>query len=148
MTRALALACVLLAAPASAQPPVPVSPGQRVRLAGDTVPIRIGEVMSISATAIRLAGDDRDIAIADLNRAEVSRGQQSKWKRYAVRGALVAAAIGAVSLGAQHESVGTSGASVGKAAALGAWSGGLFGGVIGGAVGATRRADRWEQVWP
>ena len=148
MIRAFAVICVLLAVPAVAQPTIPVTTGQRVRLliAKDTV--RIGQVVSITATTIRLAGAADDIAIKDINRVDVSRGQQSKWKTYAIRGALISAAIGAVSLGARHESVGENGSSVGKAAALGAWSGGLFGGLIGGAIGASKRADRWEQVWP
>jgi hypothetical protein len=37
---------------------------------------------------------------------------------------------------------------VGKAAALGAFSGGLFGGLIGGGIGLAKRTDRWERVWP
>ena len=61
--------------------------------------------------------------------------------------AVIAGTIGAIHSSLQHETVGD-GSSVGKAAALGAWSGGLFGGLIGAGVGAARAGEKWEQVWP
>ena len=79
---------------------------------------------------------------------DVSRGQESRkrsaWSR-AKWGIVIGAVPGAVSLGLQHEEVG-GGSSVGKAAALGAWSGGLFGGLIGAAIGAARPPENWERV--
>jgi hypothetical protein len=62
----------------------------------------------------------------NITKAEVSRSQGSKAKKYAIRGAIISAAIGAISLGYQHDTVGEDGSSVGEAAALGAFSGGLF----------------------
>jgi hypothetical protein len=42
----------------------------------------------------------------------------------------------------QHDEIGENGSSVGHAAALGAWSGGLFGGLIGAGVGAARAGEQ------
>jgi hypothetical protein len=88
------------------------------------------------------------IPVAILVRMDVSRGQESRrssaWKR-AKWGIVIGGVPGAVSLGLQHEQVG-GGSSVGKAAALGAWSGGLFGGLIGAAIGAANPGESWERV--
>ena len=151
MTRNLVFIVVAilgLSASSSAQASLPISVDQRVRLtiAGDST--RVGHVISVTAQNVRLADDEHDIATKNITRIEVSRSQGSKAKKYAIRGAIISAAIGAISLGLQHDTVGEDGSSVGEAAALGAFSGGLFGGLIGGAIGATKRADRWEQVWP
>src|SRR6188768_153227 len=137
-----------LSAHASAQASLPISVDQRVRLtiAGDST--RVGRVVSVTAQSVRLADDDHDIATKNITKVEVGRSQGSKAKKYAIRGAIISAAIGAISLGLQHDTVGEDGSSVGEAVALGAFSGGLFGGLIGGAIGATKSADRWEQVWP
>jgi hypothetical protein len=137
-----------LSAHSSAQASLPINVDQRVRLtiAGDST--RVGRVISVTAQSVRMADDEHDIAAKNITRVEVSRGHASKAKKYAIRGAIISAAIGALSLGYQHDTVGEDGSSVGEAAALGAFSGGLFGGLIGGAIGATKSADRWEQVWP
>jgi len=79
----------------------------------------------------------------DVNRGLLSR-KTSAWRR-AKWGALIGSVPGAISLGLQHEQVG-GGSSVTKAAALGAWSGGLFGGVIGAVVGAAHPSENWERV--
>jgi len=118
----------------------------RLTIAGDST--RVGRVVSATAQSVRLADDDHDIATKNITKVEVGRSQGSKAKKYAIRGAIISAAIGAISLGLQHDTVGEDGSSVGEAVALGAFSGGLFGGLIGGAIGATKSADRWEQVWP
>ena len=141
--------CVL-AAPVMAQSSLPVSVDQRVRVetAESTV---TGRVLAASPDNLRLAVDGQDqvtIATPTVRRVDVSRGSGRKTKKYAIRGAIIAGAIGAISLGLQHETVGESGSSVPEAAALGAFSGGLFGGLIGAGIGASRSADRWEQVWP
>jgi len=139
----------IVASTAAAQPASKISQGQRVRITNDRGQ-QIGTVAAISADGVRLTDGAREttIAFAGVKSIEVSRGRESKWKKYAVRGAIISGAIGAVSLGLQHEEVGENGSSFGKAAALGAWSGGLFGGAIGGAIGAAKSADHWERVWP
>ena len=141
-----------LATPVLAQSNLPVSIDQRIRVAtvGSTI---TGRVVSVTPDTLRLAVDGPNpisIATTTVRRVEVSRGSGRKAaaKKSAIRGAIIAGVIGAISLGLQHETVGASGSSVPKAAALGAWSGGLFGGLIGAGVGASRGADRWEQVWP
>jgi len=153
MTRtlvALAVAfCVLVSISASAQPATKISTGERVRITSENG-THIGTVAAVTNDNVRLTDGAREttIALAGVRTIEISRGQQSRWKKYALRGAIISGAIGAISLGLQHEEVGENGSSVGKAAALGAWSGGLFGGLIGSAIGATRHTDQWERVWP
>jgi len=139
-----------LAAPAGAQSSLPLSVDQRVRVetAGSTI---TGRVVAVSPDSVRLAVEGQDqvtIATPTVRRVDVSRGSGRKTKKYAIRGAIISGAIGAISLGLQHDSVGETGSSVPKAAALGAWSGALFGGLVGAGIGASRGADRWEQVWP
>lgn len=141
--------CSLVAITASAQPSAKISAGERVRITNDRG-THVGTVAAVTSDAVRLTDGAREatIPLSGVKSIEVSRGRESKWKKYALRGAIAAGAIGAISLGLQHEEVGENGSSAGKAAALGAWSGGLFGGLIGGAIGATKHADHWEQVWP
>lgn len=151
MKRVLAVmvaACV--STPAIAQPAFPVSVDQRVRVAFGTDTVVVGRVASVARDGFQIAGDDGKTYPANkgITRIEVSRGRTSKWKKYALRGAIISGVIGAISLGLQHDTVGEDGSSVGEAVALGVWSGGLFGGLIGGAIGASKSADRWEQVWP
>jgi len=150
MTRAfVVVVCCSLAAPVFGQATNSVSVDQRVRITTDNT-THVGRVVAVAPESVRVAVDDREpvtIATPTVRKIEVSRGRQSKWKKYAVRGAIISGAIGAVSAGAQHDTI-DGGSSVGKAAALGLWSGGLFGGLIGGAIGASKSADRWEQVWP
>ena len=141
-----------LAAPALAQSRLPVSVDQRVRVetVGSTV---TGRVVSVTPDTLQLAVNGPDpvtIATATVRRVDVSRGSGRKAaaKKSAIKWAVISGTIGAISLGLQHDTVGESGSSVGKAAALGAWSGGLFGGLIGAGIGAARGADQWEQVWP
>src|SRR5215216_4464285 len=135
MRRVLAVmvvACV--SAPAFAQSAFPVTVEQRVRVTlGNDTQI-VGRVSAIAADGFQIAGDDGRAypATGGITRIELSRGRESKWKKYALRGAVISGAIGAISLALQHDTVGENGSSVGKAAALGAWSGGLFGGLIGG----------------
>lgn len=121
-----------MAAPIVAQSSLPVSVDQRVRVetAGSTV---TGRVLAVAPGSLRLAVDGHDqvtIATATVRRVGISRGsgRNSAAKKSAIKWAVIAGAIGAISLGLQHETVGESGSSVPKAAARG--------------------ADRWEQVWP
>jgi hypothetical protein len=134
-----------------AQAALPIAIDQRVRVWTASPSAVTGQVVSINAGGFEVAEEGRTpvmIARATVQRIEVSRGRQSKIKKYAIRGAIISGLIGAILLPLQHEEVGEDGASVGEAIALGAWSGGLFGGLIGAAIGATKSTDRWEQVWP
>jgi len=143
-----------LAPPASAQSGLPIAIDQRVRLWTDAADAVTGRVTAITPATVHVAADDHDpmsVATTTVRRVEISRGRTSRgagFRKGATRGAIIMGALGAISLGLQHEQVGEQGSSVAKAAALGVWSGGLFGGLLGGAIGAARSGDRWEQVWP
>jgi hypothetical protein len=145
------MVAVCVSAPVFAQSPFPVSVDQRVRVTLVTGTRVVGRVSAVAANGFQIAGDDGRTHAAnsnELKQIEVSRGRTSKWKKYALRGAIISGVIGAISLGLQHDAVGEDGSSVGEAVALGVWSGGLFGGLIGGAIGAAKSADQWERVWP
>ena len=143
-----------IGAPLAAQTRVPVAVDQRVRVWTDAADATIGRVIAVTPDTVRLAVDGREpatMAVSTIRRVEVSRSHTSRgagFKKGAIRGAIIMAAIGAVLLPLQHEIVGEDGSSVGEAVALGAWSGGLFGGLMGGAIGAARAGDRWERVYP
>jgi hypothetical protein len=154
MTRNLVSLCVgmyVLSATASAQSTLPIAVDQRVRIWTAAAEAITGRVVTISRDTLQVAVDGRDqmaVAVGTVRRIDVSRGASSKAagaRKGAIRGALISGAIGAVLLPLQR---GESGASVGKAVALGAWSGGLFGGLIGAGVGAARAGDHWEKVFP
>ena len=152
MTRIVTLfvALAVFSSTAFAQATLPVAVDQRVRVTTADA-THVGRVVSTGSDSLRISLDDANpitIARPAIQKVEVSRGRDSKAKKYAIRGAIISGLIGAISLGLQHDSVGEDGSSAGKAAALGALSGGLFGGLIGGAIGASKGADRWEQVWP
>ncbi len=154
------LASVLIAViagaplPGLAQTAIPVAVDQRVRIWTDASEAVVGRVVAVTPQGLQIAGagaNPINVSTAAVRRVEVSRGQTSRgtgFRRGAIRGALILAAVGAVSGALQHEQVGEDGATVAEAAALGLWSGGLFGGLIGGAIGAARAGDRWQQVWP
>lgn len=145
------MVAVCVSAPVFAQSPFPVSMDQRVRVTLVTGTRVVGRVSSVAANGFQIAGDDGRTHAAnsnELKQIEVSRGRTSKWKKYALRGAIYTAAAAAVLAIPQRGEIGDNGVSAGHAAALGAWSGGLFGGLIGGAIGAAKSADRWERVWP
>jgi hypothetical protein len=119
-----------LSPPAFAQSP-PVSVDQRVRVRM-TDSVLSGRVLTVSSDSMRLAvegGDPLTLAMPAVKRIEISRGRSrsASARKGAIRGAIIAGVIGAISLGLQHDQVGEDGSSAGKAAALGAWSGGLFG---------------------
>ena len=145
------MVAVCVSAAAFAQSTFPVSLDQRVRVTLVTGTRVVGRVSSVAANGFQIAGDDGRTHAAnsnELKQIEVSRGRTSKWKKYALRGAIYTAAADAILAIPQREEIGDHGVSAGHAAALGAWSGGLFGGLIGGAIGAAKSTDRWEQVWP
>jgi hypothetical protein len=143
-----------IAAPLTAQTRVPVAVDQRVRIWTDAADAVIGRVTAVNQDTVQVAPDGREattVPVSAMRRIEISRGRTSRGsgvKKGAIRGAIILAAIGAVSSGLQHEQIGDDGATVTEAALLGIWSGGLFGGLIGGGIGAARSGDRWEQVWP
>ena len=157
MTRNLVLLVVAifgLSASSSAQASLPISVDQRVRVWTASSTAVTGRVASVNADGFEVTEDGRApirIARAAVQRIEVSRGRTSKGagaKKGALWGAIIMGAAGAVLLPLQHEEVGENGSSVGKAAALGAWSGGLFGGLIGAGVGAARAGEKWETIYP
>ena len=138
----------VFAATATAQPPVKIAPGQRVRLTTETG-TQIGTVAAVTTDNLRLTdgAQERTVAMAGVRRIDVSSGSSrgASAKKGAIRGAIISGAIGALLLPLQR---GETGSSVGESVALGAWSGGLFGGLIGAGVGAARAGERWETVWP
>jgi len=150
---AVVAACGLPAL-AAAQPTLPISVDQRVRVWTSAPEAITGRVMSLSTDGFDLSntgGAPLRVTRPAVRRIEVSRGVTSKGAgalKGALWGALIAGAAGAVLAGLQHDEIGETGSSAGHAAALGAWSGGLFGGLIGAGVGAARAGERWEQVWP
>lgn len=156
MTREFASVVVLFGLTANlwAQTALPVAVEQRVRVTVGKNTVREGRVVEVSADAFRLAVTESDLSTIDkrsVTKLEVSRGVTSKGsgaRKGAIRWGIIMAAIGAISLGLQHDDVGEDGSSVGEAIALGAFSGGLFGGLIGAGVGAARAGEKWEQVWP
>ena len=139
---------------ASAQSTLPIAVDQRVRIWTAAADAVTGRVVEANAKTVQIAPEGRDavtVAVQSVRRVEISRGHRSRgagFRKGAIRGAIILAAIGAVSNALQHEQVGEDGATVTEAALLGIWSGGLFGGLIGGGIGAARAGDRWEQVWP
>ncbi len=151
----LAIASSLcVAVPSAAQSTLPIAVDQRVRIWTDAADAVTGRVTAITPDTVQVEIDGRDaatVAVSAVRRVDVTRGHTSRgagFKKGALRGVLIMAAIGAISLGLQHDAVGEDGSSVGEAVALGVWSGGLFGGLIGGAIGAARAGDRWEQIYP
>src|SRR5262245_14075132 len=141
----------LVSVPLAAQQFPDLVVGSRVRVSVSDERKLTGRVEQVTADALVLQPEGQaavSIPIAALNRVEVSRGSpsrvQSAW-RYAKWGAAIGAGSGAISLGLQHDQVGD-GSSVGRAVALGAWSGMLFGGLIGAAIGAGHSGERWERV--
>jgi len=139
---------------ALAQPAAKIAPGQRVRVTTDS-DTAVGTVVAVTPDSVRLTDGavERTVSLTNARRIEVSLGGKSKGagaKKGAIRGALILGAAGAILAGLQHEEIGEDpeGVSVGHAAALGAWSGGLFGGLIGAGVGAARAGEKWELVFP
>ena len=157
MTRngiAVLIAVSQLTAPLAAQSKLPVAVDQRVRLWTAAAEAVTGRVVAVTPESLQVAQDDRDpvtVAVATVQRVEVSRGGKSKGagaKKGALWGAIIGGTFGAISGGLQHETLGEDGSTVGEAVALGVWSGGLFGGLIGAGIGAARAGEKWEQVWP
>lgn len=141
--------------PAAAEDAANIDPGARVRVSTRTVNDRVGLVEEVTADALRIRFDDEalptNVPLADVTQLEMSLGERSRgqavWGK-AKWGALFGAVPGAISLGLQHEQVGENGSSVGRAMALGAWSGGLLGGLIGATIGALHPGEKWERVSP
>lgn len=154
LVRLVIVGSLSVSVPAAAQAPLPIAVDQRVRVWTDAAGAITGRVGLVTPGTVQVVPDERDpimVAVSAIRRVEVSRSRTSHgagFKKGAIRGALILAAVGAVSSALQHEQIGEDGATVTEAALLGIWSGGLFGGLIGGAIGAARSGDRWEQVWP
>ena len=126
--------------------------GERVRITTSTGNRWMGRVTEETSDAIVVEldgeGGSRSIPLVEVAGIEHLRPRsrsEAAWSR-AKWGALLGAVPGAISLGLQHEQVGEDGTSVGGAAALGAWSGGLLGGLIGAAVGALNPGEEWVTI--
>jgi hypothetical protein len=155
VARAMLISIVLvglLPAQPIAQATPAIDVGARIRVWTPETGKVTGRATAVSADALVLQRDGKTtgvtIPLGTFVRIEVNRGSLSRKKsawRHAKWGALIGAVPGAISLGLQHEQVG-GGSSAAKAAALGAWSGGLFGALIGGAIGAARPGEKWEPV--
>jgi hypothetical protein len=149
---ALALAFGCLSARLAAQER-DLLPGQRIRVETKEGWRWTGRVLDATEDAIAIELDD-DAGSFSFSRADLTgietgeRRSRSKaaWSR-AKWGAFIGGASG-LTLGFQHEQVGESGTSFGKAAALGAWSGGLLGGLIGAAIGALNPGEEWVKIHP
>jgi hypothetical protein len=133
------------------QASLPLDAGARVRVWTSEGRQVAGRVEAATSDTLVLWPDGHaaslSMPVGSLSRIDVSRGRSragSAWRR-AKWGALIGAVPGAVLLGLQHEQV-DGGSSVGKAVALGAWSGGLVGGAIGALAGAVSPAETWERV--
>lgn len=151
---AVIAATLAMTSPAAAQTALPIVIDQRVRVWTDAADAVVGRVIALTPQTVHVAVagvDPITVATTAVRRVEVSRGGTSRgagFRKGALRGALILAAIGAVSGARQHDQVGEDGATVAEAAALGIWSGGLLGGLIGGAIGASRAGERWQQIYP
>ena len=158
MFRATSVFCLVvcaLPAPVAAQAAATIAVGDRIRVWTTDRPGPTGRVSATDADTLELQPDRGaapvSIALAGVTRIEISRVPVSRAhaaRRGALWGAVMSGIAGAVLLGLQHGQVGEDGASVPKAAALGAFSGALFGGLIGGVVGAARGGEQWEPLWP
>lgn len=139
--------------PLAAQGSFRIDPGSRVRLSTRDGQEIIGRVDGLPGNAIVVMTDGAStttsVPLGTIEHVDVSLGMESRkaaaWRK-AKWGILFGGAPGAVSLAYQHDTVGEHGSSVGKAAALGAWSGGLFGGLIGAAIGAATPSEKWERI--
>ena len=131
MLRLVVLGCLGVAIPASAQARLPIAVDQRVR-SGPTPqtpspaawpPSRQPRCKWPCDGASRPRWRCRPF-VASKSVAATLRAAPASSKG-AIRGAIIMAAIGAVSLGLQHETVGEDGRAWAKPCALGVWSGGL-----------------------
>jgi len=143
-----------LSMPLGAQSLLPIAVAQRVRIWTAAAEAMTGRVAAVGRDTVEIDVDGRDratVATRTIRRIEISGGKKSRGagaKHGALWGAAIAGAIGAISLGLQHDDVGEDGTSVGEAVALGLWSGALFGGAIGAGIGAARAGETWTQVFP
>ena len=156
MVRAAISLVVAIALPVTAAAQAAnVNVGDRIRVSAADHPKQAGRVTAVDSTTISIQPDGAaapvSIARTTVKRIDISRGVRTKGqgaKRGALRWGLIAAIVGAISLGLQHDTVGENGTSAGEAAALGAFSGALVGGLIGAAAGAGRAGEKWEKIYP
>jgi hypothetical protein len=141
--------------PAVAQPTPGIAVGERIRVWTTEHPPVVGGVSAVFPDSIEVRPDGGEpvvrVSLPTVTALEISRHRISRWRgarRGAAWGAFLAGAVGAISLGVQHEQVGEHGSGVPKAVALGAYSGALFGGLVGAVVGAVRSDDNWEPLYP
>jgi len=132
--------------PLAAQGPLPITPGQRVRISVENSRRRVtGALLSQDADSVRLQPDRGDaggaVAQSRISGVEVSAGRHSNAAGGALAGLLGGGIFGAV-LGASCE-----GDFVCPGAGPAAASLGLLGAVLGGVVGAFSHHETWQSVY-
>ena len=137
----------------AAQTALPIAVDQRVRVWTAAQEAITGRVASITADGFEVSNEGARTGAGGQIHGAQDRSQPGRYvegrrrhERRDVGRDHLQARPARCSTGLQHEQVGEDGSSVGHAAALGAWSGGLFGGLIGAGVGAARAGEQWEQV--
>jgi len=160
---ALTLTLVLLAIPIAARAQTngdsAVRVGQRVRLKieGETIPWRHGNVTSISADTIWLASQYRATPLAvprrSIRQLEVSQGSRSHFLQGLAIGLAGGALIGGAIGFASGDDPPCEGFfcfrySAEEKAGAGALIGGVLGAALGGVVGAATKSERWAAVRP
>lgn len=153
-TLAPALAAALLLAPAAAHAQAHLVPGARVRLAGPGVDGTYHVVHVVPDTLVVQRDSTAPtlrVALADLQRAEVSLGRRSAFGGFG-RGFLIGAGAGAA-LGVasglasgDDDQAGWFAMSAGEKAVAGGVLLGGAGGLVGGIIGLAARGERWEHA--
>jgi hypothetical protein len=136
---------ILFATESTAQAPLGVRPGSRVRVAlgGHTEP-RIGTLTRLTADTIVV--DAVSIARSDVTRFDLSVGQKSRWLRGLGLGFGAGLAIGAV-IGAAHPCLDGEFTQLFCATFFGA-VGAAAGAPLGAVFGSGSHTDRWRRMAP
>jgi hypothetical protein len=137
---------------AVAQNPVPLQPGQRVRVqfADPRTPVLTGAVQAIGPDTLVVHPDGGPgaksvtaIPLSSVAGLQVSRGRHSKWATGLLIGLGAGAVTGAI-LGATSRSDWLFTST--DMATIGAVTFGAVGGVVGVIIGALTKTERWEAV--
>ena len=134
-----------------------VAPGDRVRVTAPSMHLRkgVGTVAALQRDTLVLNTEQRTdalqvpLAVADMTKLEVHRGQRSQIGVGALTGFVVGAAAGvgiALAICSEDECRwGTEDETVLAAVVYGA-GGGLLGALVGAMIGSAIRVDRWQDV--
>ena len=138
---------------ASQEHPLPVEPGQRVRVM--TAPAGVwmtGTVTRLENDTLSLRPLGGDVAttilVSTLTRLQISEGRRSHAGKGAAIGALVLGAVGAalgyaVCAGSSDQDLNHKAILCGL---VGAGGGGAGGALVGATLGATARSERWREI--